>query len=200
MNLSLAEIGRGHDPACLLKLPPGKRPFTFVFVRHPLTWYRSYWACRMMNHRWKVHPRQRITGWQTFGSVLDHECRSNDFVKWMQNVLAYVPEGFLSRVYRIYTEDVDFVGKVESLQDDLYQALRLAGEKIPPGEIQPLSKDNASLPKFLEAARFPMELAERVMAAESYVVQRWDYTSIPESVIQTDNKPRKHFLSFSWVR
>jgi hypothetical protein len=45
-----------------------------------------------------------------------------------------------------------------------------------------------------------MELAERVMAAESYVVQRWDYTSIPESVIQTDNKPRKHFLSFSWVR
>src|SRR4051812_23743502 len=92
MNLSQGEIGRGHDPASLLVFPKRKRPFIFVFVRHPLSWYRSYWAFRM-EAQWQVHPQQPITGWQTFGAVLDHECRADDFAVWMRNILAYVPEG-----------------------------------------------------------------------------------------------------------
>src|SRR5271155_5433393 len=75
-KLHRGTIGRDHDPACLLPLPTHPRPFVFVFVRHPLTWYRSYWAYRMQA-AWQVHPEQPITGWQTFGSVLDHECRSD---------------------------------------------------------------------------------------------------------------------------
>jgi hypothetical protein len=200
MDVKLTEIGRAHDPACILRFPGGQRPFTFVFVRHPLNWYRSYWAYRMMNHRWGVHPRQPITGWQTFGSVLDHECRANNFVKWMHNVLAYMPEGFLSRIYRIYTEGVDFVGKVESLQEDFYHALQLAGEKIPVQSTQALPRNNGTLPKFLAAATFPRDLAEQVMAAESYVVNRWKYNSIPGSVLRPDNEaPRRQFFFFRWV-
>src|SRR5882757_3015186 len=116
MKLNLGEVGRGHDPACLLPFENGSRPFSFVFIRHPLSWYRSYWAYRMQA-AWRVHPNQPITGWQTFGSVLDHECRADDFETWMRNVLAYVPEGFLTRIYRIYTQDVSFTGKVETFQD-----------------------------------------------------------------------------------
>ena len=179
MKLNLGEIGRDHDPACLLPLNDGARPFIFVFIRHPLSWYRSYWAFRMQAD-WKVHPRQPITGWQTFGSVLDHECRAENFAVWMQNVLAYVPEGFLSRIYRTYTEGVDFVGKVESFNQDLCRALTLAGEKFSPKIIKTLPRRNVTNAKFTAAAALPRALAKKVMAAESYVVERWGYNSMPK--------------------
>src|SRR5258708_1959653 len=131
MKLNWGEVGRGNDPACVLPFDNGSRPFTFVFIRHPLSWYRSYWAYRMQAD-WKVHLEQPITGWQTFGSVLDHECRANDFETWMRNVLEYAPEGFLTRIYQIYTEGVDFVGKVESLENYFRQALTLAKDQFSP--------------------------------------------------------------------
>jgi hypothetical protein len=182
MRLNCGEIGRGHDPASLLPLPAKNRPFTFVFIRHPLSWYRSYWAYRMQA-AWQVHPKQPITGWQTFGAVLDHECRADDFETWMRNVLAYVPEGFLSRIYRIYTEGVDFVGKIESFQDDFCRALTLAGEKFSPKIIQSLPRRNITSARFTAAATLPKLLAEKVMATESYVIKRWGYNSIPPFVI-----------------
>lgn len=185
MKLNRGEIGREHDPACLLGFPLGSRPFTFVFVRHPLTWYRSYWAYRM-EEGWKVRPHQPITGWQTFGSVLDHECRANDFERWIRNVLAYVPEGFLSRVYRIYTDGVDFVGKVESLGPNFFQALSLAGEQFSPRQVQELPRRNVTNPKFIAAATLPKGLAEQVLKAEAYVAERWGYDSIPASVVRAE--------------
>lgn len=191
MNLNCGEIGRGHDPASLLPLPAKHKPFTFVFIRHPLSWYRSYWAYRMQA-AWRVHPSQPITGWQTFGAVLDHECRADDFETWMQNVLAYVPEGFLSRIYRIYTEGVDFVGKVESFQDDFCRALSLAGESFSPELIQSLPRRNVTNTKFTESALLSKALAKKVLATESYVMNKWGYDSIPASLISTHpNRPTR---------
>jgi hypothetical protein len=184
MRLNRGEIGRDHDPFSLLPLPTGKRPFAFVFIRHPLSWYRSYWAYRMQA-AWRVHPNQPITGWQTFGSVLDHECRSDDFATWMRNVLAYVPEGFLTRIYRIYTEGVSFVGKVESFNDDFCRALSLAGEKFSPEIINSLPKRNVTNATCTAAAIFPRALARKVMAAESRVIEKWNYDFIPKSAVST---------------
>jgi len=181
-KLHRGTIGRDHDPACLLPLPTHPRPFVFVFVRHPLTWYRSYWAYRMQA-AWQVHPEQPITGWQTFGSVLDHECRSDDFETWVRNVLAYVPEGFLSRIYRIYTDGVDFVGRVESLEKDLCRALALAGEKFSPAAVRSAPRENVTGRSFVAAARIPNTLAAKVLKAEAYVVDRWDYDKIPRSIL-----------------
>lgn len=183
MKLVVGEIGRDHDPACLLPLQSGPRPFIFVFIRHPLSWYRSYWAFRMQEN-WKVRPDQPITGWQTFGSVLDHECRSDKFETWMRNVLAYVPEGFLSRIYRIYTEGVDFVGKVEFFPDDLCQALTFAGEAYSPAVVASMPRKNVTDPRFLALATLSSELAHQVMRTEEYVVERWGYRTIPEHMIK----------------
>lgn len=182
LNLAMGEIGRSHDPACLLPTQARTGRYIFVFIRHPLSWYRSYWSYRMQ-FNWKVHPDQEITGWQTFGSVLDHECRANDFETWMRNVLAFVPEGFLSRIYRIYTEGVDFVGKVESFQEDFIRALTLAGEEFSPEVIRSAPKRNPTRPELVKLATLPRELAEKVMASESYIIARWGYDSIPDSII-----------------
>jgi hypothetical protein len=174
MKLNLGEIGRCHDPAHLLPLPSQKRPFVFVFVRHPLSWYRSYWAYRMQA-QWKVHPNQSITGWQTFGSILDHECRSDDFSMWVQNVLDYVPEGFLSRIYHIYTDGVDFVGKVENLNDDFCEALTLAGENFSSDVVRDFPRRNRTQANFTAAATLPRPLARKLMAAESYITEQFGY-------------------------
>ena len=184
MGLNRGEIGRDHNPASLLPLPPKVRPFTFVFVRHPLSWYRSYWAYRMQAG-WRVHARQPITGWQTFGSVLDHECRADDFKTWMHNVLAYVPEGFLTRIYRIYTEGVNYTGRVESFSDDLCRALTLAGETFSPLIIRELPKRNVTSSTCVAVATFSPALAKKVMAVESYVVEKWNYDFIPKSLSST---------------
>lgn len=112
-----------------------------------------------------VHAKQPITGWQTFGSILDYECRAYHFETWLQNVLEFVPEGFLSRIYRIYTEGVDFVGKSESLNRDLCQALTLAGETFSPAEIGELPKRNVTNPRFTAVATVSKDVAERVMHA-----------------------------------
>jgi hypothetical protein len=183
LRLSRGEIGRCHDPALFLPAQAGPRPFTFVFIRHPLTWYRSYWAYRMQVG-WRVHPDQPITGWQTFGSVLDHECRADDFESWMRNILAYMPEGFLTRIYRIYTDQVDFTGRIESLKADLSLALASAGEKFSPARIEALPKENQTNRKWKAAAILQKRLAERVMEAENEVVQRWNYQSIPRAMLK----------------
>ena len=185
MGLRLREIGRGHDPASLLPADERENRFTFVFIRHPLSWYRSYWAYRMQVNWVIVHAKQPITGWQTFGSILDYECRAYHFETWLQNVLEFVPEGFLSRIYRIYTEGVDFVGKSESLNRDLCQALTLAGETFSPAEIGELPKRNVTNPRFTAVATVSKDVAERVMHAESYIAERWGYNSIPPVILST---------------
>lgn len=203
LRLNRGEVGRHHDPVCLLPLPKKKRPFVFVFVRHPLSWYRSYWAFRMQA-AWQVHPKQPITGWQTFGSVLDHECRSNDFATWMENVLAHVPEGFLSRIYRIYTEGVDFVGKVESFEEDFCRALRLAGESFSPEIIHRFPRRNVTNSRFTAAARWPKKLAAKIMQTESYALERFGYdarspsgfvTFRPKAVAPRPSGPATHAYS-----
>jgi hypothetical protein len=183
MKLHMGEIGRGHDPASLLPLAARNNRFTFVFIRNPLMWYRSYWAYRMQVNWIIVHQKQPITGWQTFGSVLDFECRAYQFEIWLRNVLEFVPEGFLSRIYRIYTEGVDYVGRVESLTQDLSQALTLAGENFSPNLLDELPKRNVTNSRFTDVATVPKELAERVMMAESYIVDRWGYNSIPTKLL-----------------
>ena len=58
--------------------------------------------------------------------------------------------------------DLDFVGKVESLNKDFCRALTLAGEKFSPKTIQ-------SLP----------------VTAESCVVANWHYDFKPQAILQT---------------
>ncbi|MGH7989568.1 MAG: hypothetical protein ACREDS_05145 [Limisphaerales bacterium] len=182
MGLNLGEIGRDHDPLSLLPTKPGRRQFSFVFIRHPLAWYRSYWAFRMQVG-WKIYNGGRITGWQTYGSILDYECRSNNFTIWMENVLAHMPEGFLSRIYRIYTDRVDYVGKVESFKEDLSKALRMAGETFSQEIIDSFPKRNVTNTKYTSVAILPKELAEKVLKSESFIVNKWKYDSIPPFIL-----------------
>ncbi|HEV2150655.1 MAG TPA: tetratricopeptide repeat protein [Longimicrobiaceae bacterium] len=99
------------------------RGFRFIacFVRNPLTWYGSYFVYRMEKNGWRPHL------------LLDRTCASDTFRGFVRNAATRIP-GVVSDTYARYAGQADdpvhFVGRQESLADDLVRALRMAGEEF----------------------------------------------------------------------
>jgi hypothetical protein len=156
-----------------------KTKFIFTFVRHPLSWYQSRWAFRI-KHGWRpmLHP-------------LDYHCASNDFRMFMENVLKYRPTGWVTEEYNNYTNyqscPINFIGKHETIVDDLIQAFRAAGVKVDENKIRKIPKVNDSdldgkSSKYW--APYDIRLAERVVAADSFVVSKYYHNDpIPDAMI-----------------
>jgi hypothetical protein len=96
----------------LKKVDPDK---AIAFVRHPLTWYRSYWNHRMRN------------GWQPDTHLLDQIASANKFEEFVQKATSGCP-GFLSEHIQCWagTEEkpAGFIGRHEHLADDLAWAMK----------------------------------------------------------------------------
>ncbi|HTQ98623.1 MAG TPA: hypothetical protein VMH83_01475 [Candidatus Acidoferrum sp.] len=143
---------------------PCPEKFKFAFVRHPLNLYRSYWQFKM------------TYGWDPL-NALDQACRRDDFAAFVDAVLTTMP-GIYSRSLRDFVgppgQEIDFIGKYESLTDDLIRALQLAGEGFDAAAIRALPPANAS-DKQRFPAEFTPELTARVLAAEAEAVSRFGY-------------------------
>ena len=95
---------------------PCRDRFVFGFVREPLGLYQAYW-------RFKDH------GGMGRAQSVRHECAAPTFDGFVENVLQNEP-GWCSRMFEDYVgrtteEEIDFVGRFESLADDLVRALRM---------------------------------------------------------------------------
>lgn len=98
--------------------------FTFTFVRHPLSWYESWW-------------KYQAGLWQTFEPGVWHpqrvleDCASDNFSEFIQKCIQHEP-AYVSRMYEWYIgpphwSAVDFVGRCERLREDLGTVLRTLG-------------------------------------------------------------------------
>lgn len=141
--------------------------FTFAFVRHPLPWWRSLWAHRM---RTGWHPEHEI----------DSRARSQDFREFVSLVVERLP-GHLNERFCRYVgppdAEIDFVGRYESLADDLVRALQLAGEDFDEVRIRAQPRLNAN-DYVAFPARFDPELAERLAESERAIIDRF-YADTP---------------------
>lgn len=113
---------------------PGRRarietPFIFTFVRNPLSWYES----------WYKYQSQDSRGWEEFGTpgqLSDWHPNSilnglghRDFNVFVERVVEERP-GYVTELFFAYTSpEVSFVGKQESIREDLCRALDLAREE-----------------------------------------------------------------------
>lgn len=178
------DVGRDHaTPAELAAFPVATaRPFYFCFVRHPLTWYQSYWAYRIKNGWHKPSPGEVEAPIRTV--TLDANCRADDFHDFVWNCLERYPAGWVSHLYRHYTTGCAFVGRQERLRDDLLFALTVAGERIRPNTaaaIRTIGRENtaAADDEYAAKSQYTPELREAVLRVECDVLNTWGYGPEP---------------------
>ena len=129
--------------------------FSVCFIRHPLSWYKSIWD-------YKKNPVSRGRYPPDIYWVPDYD----DFVT---GLLDAYPGGFVTKLYQYYT-DVDFVGRLEHLADDLVTALTLAGETFDEEALRASGPRNVSKKS---TAVLSTETYNRALEAESWVLERF---------------------------
>lgn len=150
-----------------------RRKNRLVFVRHPLTWYLSYWAFRV---RFKDTPKEWLC-WRK-DSAFDQACGDDDFNKFIDKVLHHFPGGFLTEFYKHYTDEASAVGRMETLNRELWTFLH-GFEGIKDLTFLPV-KVNTSDKK---GAQYTVRQAEAILEAEAEVVYRYDYNYVPDGVV-----------------
>jgi hypothetical protein len=109
--------------------------YLFAFVREPLAYYKSTWKWMKQSHAIRgeqsIPSRQR---WHPFKSVFG--MYSSDFNEWFGRVLVQEPAWY-TRLLESYLgpeggEFVDFIGRTETLFDDLHLVLNAFGYKVGP--------------------------------------------------------------------
>lgn len=101
------------------------KPLRFCFVRHPLTWYESWW--KYMNARgWNDWGDPKVAGGWHPNRVLNG-LGSGDFNQFVRNVIEARP-GYVSELFFSYAKpDIAFIGKTENLINDLIHILEHLG-------------------------------------------------------------------------
>ncbi len=104
---------------------PNKKPFMFCFVRHPLTWYESWFKYMSQPHfQWRDYGDERdITNWHP--NAILNGLGDSDFNQFIRNVIQKRP-GYVTELFGWYTKpQIDFIGKQENLAEDLIKVLKI---------------------------------------------------------------------------
>lgn len=156
-------LKREHSTPDVVRSEDRDGLFGFCFVRHPVGWYKSFWAYRIKTKN--LDPRFPAD------RVWDY-----DFEKFVGNVLDAYPDGFVTQLYQFYVgedlEKVDFIGRQENLADDLVTALTLAGEEFDESLLRTTRWHNISARgRKLRKLCIPSdELVDRIVKVENWVV------------------------------
>jgi hypothetical protein len=141
---------------------PNQDLFTFAFVRHPLTWYQSYFSYKQGK------------GWDPKNDW-DVMVQSDSFEEFITVALEKTP-AYYSKLLRRYVgrvgDEIDFVGRFESLVDDLIGALERAGEEFDADAIRNAPPVNRSSYDSYPAV-FPDDLVFRLLESEAEAVGRF---------------------------
>jgi hypothetical protein len=136
--------------------------FTIAFVRHPLTWWTSFWVYR------------RMTGWAD-DHPIDSCTQSDDFNEFIDNVITNLP-GDLSRRFEAYvgppSHPISFVGRFERLRDDLIDGLQRAGESFDERAIRTHAPENTG-DYATYIAKYTNSQADRLAEAERAAIARF---------------------------
>ena len=174
------------DLAWFKEHPEYDRPFRFAFVRHPLSWYRSFWKYQS-DLEWRHIPEIDLCPPKPMGYA--------DFLRWVVDERP----GFLGRLYERYTgpfnemgswgggalaavldeqgrlvkrHGCQFIGRTERLLFDLAWALSSCEETDVPWRLLATTPMQNVSGSWRET---PAGLAERVLRSEQEVCQRFSY-------------------------
>jgi len=150
------------------------RPFTFCFVRHPLSWYESFYLYKTQpSLNWEQDGElENINHWHP-NAVLNGLGAGRDFSAFVTAVMDKHP-GYVTALYSHYTfRPVDFVGKQENLREDLSTVLERTGCPFDPEVIRGRERVNRSA-----ASAKPVwepEVRARALKLEAAAIARYGY-------------------------
>jgi hypothetical protein len=184
LDVKTREVGFKHCHKDLVgPLRFREKPFTFTFVRHPVTWYRSYWLNKIRrpvdgSHWYYWQPK---TLWHPNWEI-DPHLGSDDFPTWIRNVSNR--GDYLLDMYRWYTgrgtrDEIDFIGKTETLLDDLFSVFDRHGIEYDATGIKEMGLVNAKKPHQKEQANYTDELLSLVIDSERKCIETYGYDDMP---------------------
>ena len=137
--------------------------YTIAFVRHPLDWWRSFWAHRMRE------------GWIFPDHEIDSRASSEDFDDFIEQVVENLP-GFCGELFERFTgppeSPASFVGRYEHLVDELVVALHEAGQEFDEEALRSFPPRNVGDPTYL-GVPYRKDLVRRLAKAERAAIDRW---------------------------
>lgn len=160
-------VHRGGSWHAIPKRGRHSSKFWFCFVRHPETWYQSYWCFNDRHNKWKNGPCNVL-------SRFPH----SDFNTFVEKVTLAYPQGFLSTyLYPKYTEESDFVGHYESIVEDLISALIQAQEQFDADKIRDMSSHRrnvaSTLPEYAARCIYREDVRLRMLQAENSIIRQY---------------------------
>ena len=171
-------------------LPQGR--FCFMFVRNPLKWYESYWRYSVGLHWRAFDTADNPFQWHPLDDL--RNLRNDDFNEYVRGIARKHP-GFVAYLYGLYhAPQVRFVGRQESLVDDLVAVLRTLD--LPFDEQFVRSRKPINVSRVSEtAAVWDPELKREVERLEYAAFARYGYTESPSSMGGALRKSRLSFGS-----
>jgi hypothetical protein len=157
-----------------------QRSHKFCFVRHPHSWYASYWRF-MTGRNWRSFHEERqrertyVLRQPWHPNAYLERLDSADFDAFVRSVLDTYP-GYLTQMYGWYAlpGHVDFVGRTESLVDDLVTVLKTLGLDFDEDEVRDTEKINTS-PDRVDRPEWDDDLWAEVRRLEAPVFERFGY-------------------------
>lgn len=149
----------------------------FAFVRHPASWYQSFWRYRGGPHQKARDPRE-LENWKQPAPDIQAifepitSCSDPVFGRFVEKCVIHRP-GVVGWVYTWFTAGVGLVGKQEQLVDDLLHFLSELGEphsirvirSLPPMRVSDRSLDT----------EYPAGLLDAVLRSEDEAIKSYGY-------------------------
>jgi hypothetical protein len=142
--------------------------YSFAFVRHPLRWYESFWKYQV--NKWIKYEQNRWHPWRCLEA-----CESNDFNEFISKIIEMEP-GYVTRMYEWYlgprgAQVVDFVGRTETLKDDLLCVLRELGHNINMPKAHSVPKANTT--DWRKVPEWDPALKDKILELEKPTIERF---------------------------
>ena len=151
--------------------------FRFCFVRHPLSWYESWWKF-MKARKWE-NAHLSYSPKDCHPNSILNRLGSDDFNEFVSNVVKQHP-GYVSRLLFAYTKPgISFIGRTESIREDLTYLLDLLALPYDRTTIAKSRKMNVSKTYDTEI-QWDSELKKIVMKLELPALLSFGYLSEKE--------------------
>lgn len=140
--------------------------FSFCFVRHPITWYKSHWCYRVKIQALDINS--------VINRVWHHV-----FETFVLDALEAFPSGYITELYQYYVgkdgSKIDFIGRQENLTNDLVEALTLAGEDFSEEDLRHTRWRNVSAGnrKLGDLCILSAETENRILEVERWVIDNF---------------------------